>query len=240
MKKKYWLPVVLILILGGGYFLFGLGYDVYEERRRTAPARQQQARLARLNREIEAFAENSNEPVPSGVEMLSWEHQSGEAGAGRNRLTLWADGRSEARVYPGFFLQETVLQPEQGWQRNEEGDTPCFVRNPAYARADAQNRFRNAFKLGIHLLEPAQRNYPDASGVVVGVQTNGVLREQVFLEFEPEDQHFIRFQALRRILGEFDLEPNAFRVGPQQQTGNAANARVQPDAASHGDGRDDE
>lgn len=225
MKKHWKLLSVIALVLGAGYLLFCLAYDAYEDYRRTLPEKELRARTNRIEKAVGDFVAGADSEVPSGAEMLFWEWQSWETGGGRSRLTLWPDGRSEARVWSFSYDSDRFdLEAKPGWKATSDGGATLFVQDPALTAEKAKRLFRNAFRLGVHLLKPAKRDYVDGSGLVIGIQTDGVLNQQTFPGFGPEHwetKNYVRFKALCRLLGEFDVE-NGFNVATKQKAANRA------------------
>ncbi len=87
--------------------------------------------------------------VPQGAEMLFWEWQSWETDGGRNRLTIWKDGRSQIVVVPDAYTRghPERFRPRQGWTMVEKPSphysrTGVFVNNaPAGAGSAAPAGF---------------------------------------------------------------------------------------------------
>lgn len=224
--KKHWKRLAgIVVVLGAGYLLFCLAFDAYEDYQRKLPEKKLQARMNGIAKAVNTFIARADAQVPSGAELLSWEWQSWETGGGRSRLTLWSDGRSESRVWPcSHDPDEFDLEARVGWKATTERGATVFVRDPVYTKEETKQLFRNAFRLGIHLLESVERDYVDGRGLVIGIQTNGILDQQTFPDFGPErweTENFVRFKALCRLLGEFDTE-EGFTFAVEQKAANKA------------------
>ena len=224
--KKHWKVICAIaLVFGSGYVIFCLAYDAYEEYQRALPQKKLQARKDRIRAHLDQFIARADSQVPVGAEMVFWEWQSWETGGGRSRLTLWSDGRSEARVWPcSYNADEFALQAEPGWKETTEGGSSSLVREAVNTEEETKQLFRNAFRLGLHLLTPGRRDYVDGQGLVIGIQKNGVLKQQTYPEFGPEHwetKNYIRFKALCGLLGEFDTQ-EGFKLVAKQKAANKA------------------
>jgi hypothetical protein len=145
----------------------------------------------------------------SKVEMIFWEAQSWEAGGGKSRITIWADGRSEIVVVPDtpLLLKSKSLRLRDGW-RMEQGDKgPYFVRENVYPEKVAKDKFDQALAAGIRLLKTFRPDYVDGNGTVVGVQVDGELKETVIPMFLGQHQgsaNHKRFVAVSNVLADFD------------------------------------
>lgn len=147
----------------------------------------------------------------SKVEMIFWEAQSWEAGGGRSRLTLWADGRSEVVVVPDapLLLKSKSLHLRDGWRMEQGNKGPYFVRENVYPQNVAKDKFDQALAAGIRLLETFKPDYVDGSGTLVGVQVDGELKETVvplFLDQQKGTANHKRFIAVSKVLAEFDRQ----------------------------------
>ncbi len=145
----------------------------------------------------------------SHIEMIFWEAQSWEAGGGRSRLTIWADGRSEVMVVPDapLLLESKSLRLRDGWQIEQGNKGPYFVRKNVYSEKVAKEKFDRAFAAGIQLLETFKPDYVDGSGTLVGVQVDGKLKETVipmFLDRQQGSANHKRFIAVSKVLADFD------------------------------------
>jgi len=159
------------------------------------------------------------EAVPPDAEMIFWEQQSWEAGGGRNRLTIWKDGRSEVIVVPGTFYNSAELRPRQGWTRTKGVTGYYFVRPNVFPEKIAIYKFNQALADGIHLLETFKPDYVDGGGTLVGVQVNGRLTETVipmFLDQQQGTSNHERYVLVAKVLAKFDK--NAFY---NQKKGNS-------------------
>ncbi len=154
--------------------------------------------------------EPSRTTVPHGADMLFWEWQSWETGGGRNRLTIWKDDRSQIVVVPDAFTrgQPKRFKPHEGWIMVEKASGVSFIREPAFPRDVAREKFTKAFEAGIHLLESFRPDYVDGSGTLVGIQIDGKLKETVipmFLDKNRGTRNHKRFLAVSEILANFDV-----------------------------------
>jgi hypothetical protein len=141
--------------------------------------------------------------------MIFWEHQSWEAGGGRSRLTLWADGRSEVVVVPDAYFQpnSVKLRLRDGWVMKQGKNGLYFVRANVFPQNVAKDKFNQALAAGIGLLQTFKPGYVDGSGTVVGVQINGELKETVipmFLDQHRGSANHQRFIAVSKVLSDFD------------------------------------
>jgi hypothetical protein len=146
---------------------------------------------------------------PSDVEMIFWEYQSWEAGGGRSRLTIWADGRSEVMVVPDAYFQHNSerLHLRDGWVMKQGVRGLFFVRANVFPVNVAKDKFNRALAAGISLLQTFKPGYLDGSGTVVGVQINGELKETVipmFLDQHRGSANHQRFIAVSKVLSDFD------------------------------------
>jgi len=144
--------------------------------------------------------------------MIFWEHQSWEVGGGRNRLTIWADGRSEVTVVPdaSFRHSQEKLQPRKGWIMKEGRRGLYFVHPDAFPKEVAKDKFQKAFAAGIHLLKTFKAQYVDGSGTLVGVQIGSRLQETVipmFGDAQKGTRNHERFLAVSEVLSDFDTRP---------------------------------
>ncbi len=83
-----------------------------------------------------------------------------------------------------------------------------FLREPAFPRDVAREKFTKAFDAGIHLLESFRPDYVDGSGTLVGIQIDGKLKETVipmFLDKNRETRNHKRFLAVSEMLANFDV-----------------------------------
>jgi len=156
-------------------------------------------------------AEPGRTTVPQGAEMLFWEWQSWETGGGRNRLTIWKDGRSQIMVVPDAYTRghPERFHPRPGWVMVEKPGGVLFVREPAFPKDVAQEKFTKAFEAGIHRLESFRPDYVDGSGTLVGIQIDGKLKETVipmFLDKNRGTRNHKRFLAVSEILADFDID----------------------------------
>jgi hypothetical protein len=146
---------------------------------------------------------------PSDVEMIFWEHQSWEAGGGRSRLTIWADGRSEVMLVPDEYFRPNSeeLHLRDGWVKEQGANGLYFVRANVFPQNVAKDKFNQALAAGICLLQTFKPGYVDGSGTVVGVQINGELKETVipmFLDQHRGSANHQRFIAVSKVLSDFD------------------------------------
>lgn len=157
--------------------------------------------------------------------MLFWEWQSWETGGGRNRLTIWKDGRSQIVVVPDAFAQGQPerLKPQEGWTMAKIAGGLSFIQEPAFPEDIAREKFRRAFEAGIHLLESFRPDYVDGSGTLVGIQIDGQLKETViplFLDKNQATPNHDRFLAVSEILSEFDVDAYELTKKRRQEEGN--------------------
>jgi hypothetical protein len=145
----------------------------------------------------------------SDVEMIFWEQQSWEAGGGKSRLTIWADGRSEVMVVPETYFQPNSekLHLRDGWVMKEGANGLCFVRANVFPVNVAKDKFNQALAAGISFLQTFKPGYVDGSGTVVGVKIAGELKETVipmFLDQHRGSANHQRFIAVSKVLSDFD------------------------------------
>ncbi len=141
------------------------------------------------------------------VQMIFWEKQNWEPGGGSERLTLWLDGRSEILVKrPG-----TLHKPRPGWIAERQSSGACYRKNNPLTAAQTRERFIAALKAGLRELKTFATGYNDGSGIVVGVEVEGKLKETIVPMFlhpeEPNNQgseNHRRFLAVQKALGSFD------------------------------------
>ena len=148
---------------------------------------------------------------PSEIEMIFWESQSWEAGGGRSRLTIWANGRSEIMVVPDAYYQgrPEALLPREGWSMTKSAQGLHFLRENVYPVDIAKNTFNRALTAGIHLLTTFQPDYVDGGGTLVGVQTDGTLKETLipmFLGRHEGSANHERFVAVSEVMADFDRD----------------------------------
>lgn len=140
------------------------------------------------------------------VDMIFWEYQSWESGDGSHRLTLWAAGRSEVLVRTPDHIPYPPKQliPRHGWTLTEAN---FFVHSDVFSTEIVREKFKEALRRGIHLLETFQPDYLDGSGTLVGLRVNGELKETViplFLDRNQGSQNHKRFIAVSEILSDYD------------------------------------
>ncbi len=83
-----------------------------------------------------------------------------------------------------------------------------FVREPAFPRDVAREKFTKAFEAGIHFLESFRPDYVDGNGTLVGIQIDSKLKETVipmFLDKNRGTRNHKRFLAVSDILANFDV-----------------------------------
>jgi hypothetical protein len=121
--------------------------------------------------------------------MVFWEKQSWKPGGRADRLTLWADGRTETWVIlPGRgFVLSPPLQLRPGWQRapadDVKGERLRLVRPDSFPRAEGRRRFAQAIAAGIERLETFEPHYVDGSGTLVGLRRGGKVEQIVVPNF---------------------------------------------------------
>jgi hypothetical protein len=143
------------------------------------------------------------------VDMLFWEKQDWEPSGGAERLTLWADGRSEITVKR---LGEP-RKPKAGWAVTKR-DQWCYYRKANPLPPDeARRKFAAAVAAGIRDLKTFPPGYADGSGTLVGVEVGGKLTETVvpmFLHPGEKDnkgsENHKRYLAVEKILGGFGTD----------------------------------
>lgn len=154
---------------------------------------------------------------PPQIEMLFWESQNWESGGGRERLTLWADGRSEIRVVADYYSSRAreSLSVRPGWEVVSESPELVFLRRSVYPQEVVKEKIRQATTAGIHRLETFDVRYVDGGGTLVGVLIDGELHETLIPMFLDEDlgtPNHERFLRVAEILGTFDRQ--AFDYSP--------------------------
>ncbi len=90
----------------------------------------------------------------------------------------------------------------------EKSSGVSFLREPAFPRDVAREKFTKVFDAGIHLLESFRPDYVDGSGTLVGIQIDGKLKETVipmFLDKNRGTRNHKRFLAVSEILANFDV-----------------------------------
>ncbi len=161
-----------------------------------------------------ALAGCADEELPSleQVDSVFLEDQSWETGGGTARLTIWADGRSEIRVYagPAHLYPKSLLKPLPGWQKLDAPNATTFIHPNPFSPTEAKQKLAAAVQAGISLLQSEDPQYLDGGGVLVGVQVNGALHQAVIPTFNEELRQRVRFDVVQRALAEFPQE--AFEV----------------------------
>ena len=157
-----------------------------------------------------ALAGCADEELPSleQVDFVFLEDQSWESGGGTARLTIWADGRSEIRVYagPAHLYPNSLLRPLPGWRKLDAPSATTFIHPSPFSPTEAVQKLTAAVKAGISLLESEDPQYLDGGGVLVGVQVNGALHQAVIPTYNERLRQRVRFDAVARALGEFPKE----------------------------------
>lgn len=146
---------------------------------------------------------------PPDIEMIFWEYQSWEVGGGRNRLTIWANGRSETIVVPDAYSQGSpeTLHPREGWIMKKGAQGLYLLRENVFPEDVATHKFDQASAAGIHLLKTFNPDYVDGGGTLVGVQIDGALKETVipmFLDRNKGSANHKHFIAVSEVLSDFD------------------------------------
>jgi hypothetical protein len=143
------------------------------------------------------------------VEMIFWENQIWKPGGGGERLTLWADGRSEIRVR----RFGDPRKPRAGWTVSTTRPFTFYVKTNPVPVDEAIRRFNGALAAGIALLKSFPPGYTDGGGTQVGIQTDGQLKEITIPEFIHPDQkdnqgseNHKRFLAVQQVIDGFDTD----------------------------------
>jgi hypothetical protein len=146
-------------------------------------------------------------PVP--VQMIFWEKQNWEPGGPSERLTLWADGRSEITVKQSGKPKK----PKVKWSVREEKPYTIYTKVLPYSTDEASLKFSAAIAAGISELRTFSPDYADGSGTLVGLSVNGKLTQTVipmFLHDGQQDnkgsENEKKFLAIDAILGKFDTD----------------------------------
>ena len=137
-------------------------------------------------------------PPLDQVEFVFWETQSWETGGGTTRLTIWADGKSEMRVYPGpaHLFPGSRLQARPGWQESTAPSGITFVNTSPMTPTEARQRFAAAVQAGISLLETEKPEYVDGGGVLLGARVGGELHQATIPTFNEHLRQQTRFDAV--------------------------------------------
>lgn len=149
------------------------------------------------------------------VEMIYWESQSWESGGGRERLTIWQDGRSEIMLFPQHYYMNKpeMLRALPEWEKKGDANNIYFFRENVFPPELARKKLRLSIESGLHLLRTFKPSYVDGSGTRVGIKTNSGLKEVVipmFLDNNKGTKNHKRFMAVSKILGHFDR--NAYEI----------------------------
>ena len=149
----------------------------------------------------DAFAADPIEPLrPDEIEVISWETHSGWFGE-KNKLTLWADGRSEVRISRPCMPQPYLVV--DGWQEVSKLE---FVRRQD-ASGEGRKRFLSAIAAEPHLLQPAVTHTTDCGGRSVKLSGKGKRwRQSTAWDGSTDNSpaNFRRWTALNSIMGDFD------------------------------------
>jgi hypothetical protein len=142
------------------------------------------------------------------IQMIFWEKQSWESGGPSERLTLWADGRSEITVRQLGKPRKT----RPGWSAREEKPWTVYTKASPYSAEKTRQKFAAAIAAGIGELRTFPPGYADGSGTLSGVSVDGKLTTTVIPMFLHEGQkdnkgseNHKRFLAVDAILGDFDI-----------------------------------
>jgi hypothetical protein len=143
------------------------------------------------------------------IQMIFWEKQSWESGGPSERLTLWADGRSEIRVKQFGKPKKT----KAGWSACEEKPWTVYTKASPYSAEKTRQKFAAAIAAGISELRTFPPGYADGSGTLLGVSVDGKLTQTVIPMFLHERQkdnkgseNHKRYLAVDAILGNFDTD----------------------------------
>jgi hypothetical protein len=141
--------------------------------------------------------------------MIFWENQVWKAGGGGERLTLWADGRSEITVR----RFGRARKPKPGWTVAAQKPFTIYTRADPLSKDEATQKFAAALAAGIQELKSFPPGYSDGGGTLVGIQRNGELTETTVPQFmfpgradnEGSENHK-RFLAVQKAIGDFDAD----------------------------------
>src|SRR4051812_6934743 len=152
----------------------------------------------------------STQPVSQPiVEMIFWENQIWKPGGGGERLTLWADGRSEISVrrFGG------ARKPKPGWTATAQKPFTIYSRANPLSKEEATQKFTAALAAGIQELQSFPPGYSDGGGTLVGIQCSGELMKTTIPEFMFPDrkdnqgsENHKRFLAVQKAIGDFDAD----------------------------------
>jgi hypothetical protein len=154
-------------------------------------------------------------------DMIFWEGQSWQSNGPSSRLTLWSDGRSEISFKRfGTLLSTEQLNPR--WQMREEKPMTVFYQSNPLAPDEAKARFHAALEAGIADLKTFPPGYYDGSGTVVGIETDGQLKQTtipMFLHEGEKDnkgsENEKRFLAVKAAFGTFQGNPTTVFLDTQ-------------------------
>jgi hypothetical protein len=143
------------------------------------------------------------------VELIFWEKQDWEPNGSSERLTLWADGRSEVTVRQWGVPQK----PRAGWVAKQEGRWTYYRKSEVFPPEEARKKLNAAVVAGIGELRTFQPGYSDGSGTLAGVQIGGKLTQTIipmFLHPEEKDnqgsENHKRFLSVEQAIGAFDTD----------------------------------
>jgi len=143
------------------------------------------------------------------VQMIFWERQNWEPGGGSERLTLWADGRSEIAVK----RREAPRKTRAGWIAETRESWAIYRRVEPYPKPEVKRMFAAALAAGIRELRTFSPGYNDGSGTLIGLEIGGELKQTVIPMFIHPDEkdnqgstNHKTYLAVEKILGVFDVD----------------------------------
>ncbi len=144
--------------------------------------------------------------IPAGVELIYWEYAAGMGWRDSQRLTLWADGRSEILI-----VKHANGKPKVGWTVQPTLGGFEFRKTSAFPTANVKQMFNSALISGIHELKTINSGASDCGDIIVGVQINGQLTKTTISMCAARDDaapNYRRYLAVQRIIGTFDRTPD--------------------------------
>ncbi len=144
-----------------------------------------------------------------GASMIFWENQHWDGSGNSERLTLWADGRSEIAVK----RRGEPHPPKKGWTATHDGQWTVYRRMDVYPPGKVNEMLTAAISAGIERLKSFPPGYSDGSGTLVGVESSGQVTKIVIPLFLHEVQsnnkgseNHKRYLAVEKAIGEFDTD----------------------------------
>ena len=157
----------------------------------------------------EAASSRPTTSPASQITMIFWEEQSWKPGGGSERLTLWASGRSEITLKRWGETQKT----NPGWSATKVGHFSYYRKADPFPPAVAVAKFHAAISAGIEQLKSFPPGFADGGGTLVGIESDGKLKETVIPFFIHPDQpdnenseNHRRYLAVEKVLGDFDTD----------------------------------